>query len=514
MANPHINYATFKSRFGDLGITEWTKYNYLSNYNFGLPAQTVPSDYLELEWIKGDGASRIDTGIYIAPRMQIITDIIPDLSHMSENCVFGAEWIVSGWLLTFFRDQLRMHNGQVYVDSDTITAAKGTLHIHAYDYATYGKLLEINGVNYTNITDTGVEKPVSQPITLFNAYVPDTTEHWKSTRYGYHKLIKHEVYVDGQLVQSLVPVRRLSDGAVGMYDKVSGRMLTNNGTGSFTAGPMKQRYVRVEYVEFHGNDYIDTGLVSKLATYIQDADIQFTQFSSGLSQFNGADYGVYFGIGSTNNFAATSSNPLSPNIGCDIQRHHFVQEVDPRRQHNWLYIDNVKYSSNRIAAWDINKNLSIGSLFGSAGCYEKVYRYAIYEDDVLLRNFIPVYDLRDQKYGLYDLVEGKFYESGNNLVTGPFTGCIYLNALEWTQSTFIDYAWYANAGVTYNKNKINEFLLVSPLYHYIGGTGGTRYLADTDKAVAVFNAVDSAYEVYYSNQDGPGSLIGTYLFYK
>ena len=40
----------------------------------------------------------------------------------------------------------------------------------------------------------------------------------------------------GNVVFELIPVKRKSDSVVGLYDKVSGQFLTNQGTGSFTAG--------------------------------------------------------------------------------------------------------------------------------------------------------------------------------------------------------------------------------------------------------------------------------------
>ena len=42
---------------------------------------------------------------------------------------------------------------------------------------------------------------------------------------------------DNALVRNFIPVRRNSDGVVGMYDMVSGQFFTNSGTGEFIAGP-------------------------------------------------------------------------------------------------------------------------------------------------------------------------------------------------------------------------------------------------------------------------------------
>lgn len=50
------------------------------------------------------------------------------------------------------------------------------------------------------------------------------------------KIYSFRVWESGELIQSLVPCKRDSDGAVGMYDTVTGAFLTNSGTGVFAAG--------------------------------------------------------------------------------------------------------------------------------------------------------------------------------------------------------------------------------------------------------------------------------------
>ena len=46
-----------------------------------------------------------------------------------------------------------------------------------------------------------------------------------------------KIYKDNVLVGQFVPAKRVSDGAIGMYDTVSGTFKTNAGSGAFTAGP-------------------------------------------------------------------------------------------------------------------------------------------------------------------------------------------------------------------------------------------------------------------------------------
>ena len=47
----------------------------------------------------------------------------------------------------------------------------------------------------------------------------------------------------------------------------------------------------------------------------------------------------------------------------------------------------------------------------------KIYSLKVWDNDTLIRNFIPVYRKIDSVIGLYDTIEGKFY---TNAGTGTF----------------------------------------------------------------------------------------------
>jgi len=52
------------------------------------------------------------------------------------------------------------------------------------------------------------------------------------------KIIDFKIYDNGILVRDYIPVRQISDGAIGMFDKVTQTFYGNAGTGSFIAGPV------------------------------------------------------------------------------------------------------------------------------------------------------------------------------------------------------------------------------------------------------------------------------------
>ena len=54
---------------------------------------------------------------------------------------------------------------------------------------------------------------------------------------SYTRIYYFDTYNNGVCIQKLVPVKRLSDNVLGLYDVITGIFLTNAGSGTFTAGP-------------------------------------------------------------------------------------------------------------------------------------------------------------------------------------------------------------------------------------------------------------------------------------
>lgn len=54
---------------------------------------------------------------------------------------------------------------------------------------------------------------------------------------GSLRVYRYKEWADGTLIADLYPARRLSDDVLGMYDIVNNRFATNQGTGTFIAGP-------------------------------------------------------------------------------------------------------------------------------------------------------------------------------------------------------------------------------------------------------------------------------------
>lgn len=87
-------------------------------------------------------------------------------------------------------------------------------------------------VNGTTYTHTPASSPAHYLITLFcENYSGDYIYHTNGRLY-YAKLYD----ANGSVIRDLVPVKRISDGAIGMYDIVNKQFYANSGSGTFSYG--------------------------------------------------------------------------------------------------------------------------------------------------------------------------------------------------------------------------------------------------------------------------------------
>ena len=124
--------------------------------------------------------------------------------------------------------------------------------------------------NETPVTMSGSTQTFTNTdILLFRSYQYNT--YACKSRIKWAKISK-----GSDIIRDLVPVKRMSDGELGMYDKLSGTFYTNQGTDTFVAGPVigvnylsyfneENIYDDVEYLESNYDknsslyQYIDTG---------------------------------------------------------------------------------------------------------------------------------------------------------------------------------------------------------------------------------------------------------------
>ena len=194
----------------------------------------LPSDYVQLDWIKSSGGSYIDTEYYPSNNTRVLTTL-KDLPHAGAgNLYFGARVAINDSAFTFFDPS----------DTNGYRDDFGTSQHVLSSISMQGKFTIDKNKNTTTIYDddntyihANPDTVFSTPYSLFifsfnNGGIPHATGEISSVT-----LYSFKIWDNDILVRDFIPCYRISDGAAGLYDTVNGVFYTNQGTGEFIKGP-------------------------------------------------------------------------------------------------------------------------------------------------------------------------------------------------------------------------------------------------------------------------------------
>lgn len=359
------------------------------------------SDYTQLEYIESTGTQWIDTGIattnnnlgFMLEAMPLTSaDVYPIGSRAISNGIrfFGIRSVSSTIYSYGWEEYTTAPASQSYVNVratmslNWLNSKKVTIGNDSNDLAT------ANIANGRNITLFGVNGQLLWTGRIYHAQISEGTG----------------------IVANLIPVMRNSDGKVGMYDTVTGQFFTNAGTGEFIAGP---RFV--EYIEFDGNSWIDTGFKQ------QTCRIEF-----GVEFINHNNATQYMGFHSSNTgfwgIARKGIKEFYPTIRLNPYQYRDViinlDTTDTKAPVLTLTIGDV--SSSQMVGNTVNTKTTYvmgGIKSGSTINYNnfmKVYYNRIYNaNNELIQDLRPC--LQGNTPCMYDMVTGTyFYNQG----TGEF----------------------------------------------------------------------------------------------
>ena len=202
-----------------------------------------------------------------------------------------------------------------------------------------------------------------------------------------------------------------------------------------------KEYQKVEYIESTGTQYIDTGYVPKTNTKLE-LDLSFNgdfkdydTYGGGVAFLGVADaktkvFYINYGAGaSQKNVLFSWFNKYYKHDGQAAEA--MTINDTTRTNKNTLTIENGKVTygtvNRTISSKQQNQDSSmylfgvnnkVDDIVGAFTCYNmRVYDSKMYEDNKLMRHYIPVYKKSDNTIGLYETIEGKFY---TNKGTGTF----------------------------------------------------------------------------------------------
>lgn len=256
---------------------------------------------------------------------------------------------------------------------------------------------------------------------------------------GYVDIAYCQLWDNDVLVRDLIPAKN-SSNVLGMYDTVTNTFLTNQGTGSFTAGAdvtvpspttplsivcnngtIKARhqsglplgYTLLDYVVFDSTQVIDTGFIPDNNSRIESKcyrtgdDCWFYGASPSNPRIT-----LYHSRTGTCRWGYQSRS----NVGFVADTEYTI--IEDKNGLNINGVDNP-WTSGTDDDFTCDRSLTIGNNNGSSGTRYfagNFYYMKIYNNGVLVRDFVPCQNALNV-VGLYDRVNGVFY-TDTGLVAG------------------------------------------------------------------------------------------------
>ena len=189
-------------------------------------------------------------------------------------------------------------------------------------------------------------------------------------------------------------------------------------------------YTAVEYIQNSGTSYINTDYYPNQDTRII-AEMQVVTYNS---------FGRLLGAGNHNTANTISCDYVDNGNTFEISwggytgwTQYSMTSNYNKHTYDWnknsFYIDGTLLDSKTYTAFTCSYKLGIFNVLESGNVptsntgryfYGKLYSFKIYDNDTLVRDFVPAKRDSDSKYGLYDIVNDVFYISpnSNNFIGG------------------------------------------------------------------------------------------------
>ena len=241
------------------------------------------------------------------------------------------------------------------------------------------------------------------------------------------QLFKDRLNSLGAEITSATTFRNYLNWLDTFYEDVSDKtdIATNGvqGRTSQASSILPSEYTQVDYIQSSGTQYIDTGIKRNQDTKV-NLDFEGTNFSySGNKTIIGSrtsstekHYGITIAQGSNPYLYSGYNNTSQEGVRISLNTKYNIF-----KDKNITYLDNTQITNTTYTTFETPTNMYIFAMNeGSTKFYSsiKLFMLKIYNNNELVRDFIPCYRNSDNEVGLYDLVNDVFY---TNQGTGTFT---------------------------------------------------------------------------------------------
>lgn len=412
--------------------------------------EALTDGYTALEYIESSGSQYIDTGYsFNSENAEIYADINV-LSNASNQSLWGnEEYTASSGNSRSFSLIPHGKNGSFSIYTGSSSAGSISIGLNTRrsvrlkalnnKYTYYVDEIQAASGNYAGtiqskstcyINSTTYLSSIGNIYLFANHNSNRGTTTYAHQQVGAMRLYAFTIYDDGIKVRDFIPCKRNSDNTIGLYDQVEGKFYSSPNNEAFISGAELRYpgYRRIEYLESTKTQYINTKYVPQVNNVSIELDFEWTGTSDkvsiwealagfmqstsivtprlGVHKYNGV---WMFGAN------ATASSDIAP-----VPNERIILRADFKSSLNKLYKNGTLIVSDATSfnfASSTAPNTCPIYLFarycsGSENPAQiKLYNAKIYENDILIRNYIPVQRKTDNLNGLYDTIGNLFYSS-------------------------------------------------------------------------------------------------------
>lgn len=210
----------------------------------------LPAGYTRLKYIHLDGASYFDSGI--VPKT-FDYDIETVCAFSTTVGGPNSMWGYLGSQTSLPRWQLSTYTGGILLCVNTTSAISNIADTNVHTFKgvvktdggtpVWQSYIDGEQKQSANLTSTASFEGNTLPI-----FIGARNNNGTPGNFAAGDFYGHTVTKAGVAIQNLISARRDADGEVGIYDLVGGVFLTNQGTGTVTAGPADYSHAHLEAV--------------------------------------------------------------------------------------------------------------------------------------------------------------------------------------------------------------------------------------------------------------------------